>query len=57
MHFLHTYSQMGELITVTNAVPKKPVSEFLLGLRSNITGLNTNNTNQSQRLYISHKVP
>ena len=29
MHFLHTYSQMGELITVTNDATKKPVSEFL----------------------------
>jgi len=29
MHFLRTYSQMGELITVTNAATKKPVSEFL----------------------------
>jgi predicted transcriptional regulator len=29
MHFLHTYSQMGELITVTNAATKKPSSEFL----------------------------
>ncbi len=29
MHFLRTYSQMGELITVTNAATKKPSSEFL----------------------------
>ena len=29
MHFLRMYSQMGELITVTNAATKKPSSEFL----------------------------
>ena len=30
MQFLHTYNQMGELITVTNSASKKPGNESLL---------------------------